>query len=162
MKRTITFDSKGNGSSARTVVVGDNGEISLTLEPMQAVLWRSEKQWPMRAAVIVMHVSMGGAEAKASLKFEMREAYGTPLRLRREVRAELNGGDGLGEVTFAIERLSQPGKFEILGTDDAPPYRIFWAKPKRWAPHKRIRFIATHDDLRGGVMSARTEEISLE
>ncbi len=137
------------------------GELTLTLEPMQAVLWRAEAKWPQASAAKKVNVTFEGAEAKAPVAFTTREVDGYRFPVRRELRAEV-GGDGLGEVTFVIERLSQPGKFEILGTDDAPPYRLFWAKPKSWAAHERVRFIATHDDLRGGVVSAASEEILLE
>jgi alpha-amylase len=53
---------------------------------------------------------------------------------RQEIRADVAGGDGFAEVTFVMERASRPGQYELLGTDDAPPYRVFWRPPADLAP----------------------------
>ncbi len=138
------------------------GRMSVTLEPMQFAVWRAEKMWPKRSGSLAVSIALEGVKAGQAVKFETREVDGYTFAVRRELRAESSGGDGLGEVTFVVERLSQPGKFEVLGTDDAPPYRVFWAKPKNWAAGERVRFIATLNDLRGGVVSAASAEILLE
>ena len=59
------------------------------------------------------------------------------------------GGDGFAEVTFALVHASRPAQFELLGTDDNAPYRIFWRPPPDLAPEEELTFIATVSDLRG-------------
>jgi len=87
--------------------------------------------------------------------FTQRHIVGQVITERQELRAEVAGGDGFAEVTFAMERASRPGQFELLGTDDAPPYRVFWRPPADLAPGDELAFIATADDLRGHRVSAR-------
>ena len=36
-----------------------------------------------------------------------------------------------------------------MGTDDTPPYRVFWRPPADWAAGETITFAATVDSLRG-------------
>jgi hypothetical protein len=85
----------------------------------------------------------------ALLGFTSREVDGQTFPSRREIRAEVTGGDGVAEVTFVMSRASRPGQYELLGTDDAAPYRVFWSPPSDLAPGEELEFIATVDDLRG-------------
>jgi hypothetical protein len=80
---------------------------------------------------------------------------GQVITERQELRAEVAGGDGFAEVTFTMERASRPGQRELLGTDDAPPYRVFWRPPADLAPGEELAFTATADDLRGHRVSDR-------
>ncbi|HRE06616.1 MAG TPA: hypothetical protein PKX00_13465, partial [Opitutaceae bacterium] len=65
----------------------------------------------------------------ATLAFGARDLDGQVLAERQEIRVAVTGGDGLAEVTFLASRSSRPGSWEYLGTDDAPPYRVFWRPP---------------------------------
>jgi hypothetical protein len=131
---------------------------------MQALVWRAEGSWSARAAKadetirVELPTAVATKEAGASpqLRFRTREIDGHTLVVRQEIRAEVPAGDGLGEVTFALERSSRPDVYEVLGTDDAPPYRVFWAPPDDWADGETATFIATYDDLRGAKISAAT------
>ena len=58
-----------------------------------------------------------------------------------------------------MARASRPGQFELLGTDDAPPYRVFWRPPADLAPGDELTFIATVDDLRGHRTSAEVDRV---
>jgi hypothetical protein len=78
---------------------------------------------------------------------------------RQELRAEVRGGDGFGEVTFVLARASRPGQFELLGTADSPPYRIYWRPPSDLAPGELLSFIATFSDLRGHQASAEIDRL---
>jgi len=73
----------------------------------------------------------------------------------------VTGGDGFAEVTFALARASRPGQFELLGTDDAAPYRIYWRPPPDLAPGEELTFIATVSDLRGHRASAQIEQVQI-
>ena len=92
--------------------------------------------------------------AGTTLAFTTHEIDGQIFASRQELRAEVSGGDGVAEVTFALARASRPGQFELLGTDDAPPYRVFWRPPPDLAPGETLTFIATVTDLRGHRASA--------
>ena len=83
------------------------------------------------------------------LTFTTRTLDAQAIPSRQELRADVAGGDGLAEVTFALERASRPGQYELLGTSDHPPYRVFWRPPADLEPGDTLRFIATVDDLRG-------------
>jgi hypothetical protein len=48
-----------------------------------------------------------------------------------------------------MKRASRPDQYELLGTADAPPYRVFWRPPADLAAGDELTFIATLDDLRG-------------
>lgn len=67
----------------------------------------------------------------------------------------------MAEVTFVLERGARPGQWEVLGTDDAPPYRVFWRPPPDLAPGERLTFRATVDDLRGHRAAAEAGGITL-
>ena len=69
------------------------------------------------------------------------------------------GGDGFAEVTFVMQRASRPGQYELLGTADSAPYRVFWRPPADLAPGDELTFIATLDDLRGRRASARIDRM---
>jgi hypothetical protein len=96
----------------------------------------------------------------ASLAFESQETDDLLFPGRRELRVETTGGDGVAEVTFVMTRASRPGQFELLGVDDAAPYRVFWSPPADLAPGERLEFLATVNDLRGHVATARVGGIT--
>src|SRR5208283_1186779 len=90
----------------------------------------------------------------SAFTFTSRSVDGHLIPERQEIRADVNGGDGFAEVTFVMARASRPGQYELLGTDDAPPYRVYWRPPADLAPGEELTFIATVDDLRGHRASA--------
>jgi predicted alpha/beta superfamily hydrolase len=98
---------------------------------------------------------------RASLFFTTRETDGQLFPSRQEIRAEVTGSDGFAEVTFALQRASRPGQFELLGTDDTPPYRVFWRPPADLAAGETLTFFATVNDLRGHVALAQVERVDV-
>ena len=61
----------------------------------------------------------------------------------------------------AMARSSRPGQFELQGTDDAPPYRVYWRPPADLAPGEILAFIATADDLRGHRTAAEVDNVAV-
>ena len=142
------YDSHETRTADTAVLTADaHGYVTITLAPLQYALWRAAAPLPVPAhAPRIAFATPGDG---AVLSFPTRQIDGHTLVVRKELRAEVTGSDGFAEVTFAMTRSSRPGQYELLGTDDAAPYRIFWRPPPDLAPGEKLTFIATVDDLRG-------------
>ena len=157
---TRLFDSRPpdiNGGESLTADAA--GMARVTLAPLQFAVWRAPS--PLRTATSPPQISLVTPAPGANLEFTTREVDGVIFPSRREIRAEVTGGDGVAEVTFAMSRASRPGQYELLGTDDAAPYRIFWQPPNDLAPGEAVEFIATVNDLRGHNAVAHVDGIKI-
>jgi alpha-amylase len=134
---------------------GADGRLACRVPALGVVVWRAEARLP--ASVAVPQITFAAPTATADMTFGTRVIDGQALSERQEVRAVVTGGDGVAEVTFLASRESRPGSWEYLGTDDAPPYRVFWRPPADWKPWEKVTFAATVDNLRGG---RRTVELA--
>jgi len=134
------------------------GRATVTLPPLQFAVWRAATALAGTAPV---RIALVNPAPGAALKFTAHEIDGLVFPSRVEIRVEVSGGDGLGEVTFTLERASRPGQSEYLGTDDAAPYRVFWRPPHDLAPGEKFTLTATHSDLRGQVVSAQVADVTV-
>ncbi len=150
------FLSRTGGPSEEAQADGE-GRVRLTLPPMQFGVWRAAA--PLASPAKAARIALVNPSTGGEIRLGKRETDGLVFPLRAEIRAEITGGDGLGEVTFTVERASRPGQIEYLGTDDAPPYRIFWRPAPDLAPGEKLAFTATHHDLRGQVVSATVSDV---
>ncbi len=141
------------------LTVDANGDVRVTVPPLQFALWRATAPLPVPAAGPT--VALVTPAPGAALTFTAREFDGVLFPSRREIRAEVSGGDGVAEVTFALARASRPGEYELLGVDDAAPYRVFWAPPADLAPGEKLEFLATVNDLRGHTAMARVADVTV-
>ena len=142
------FDSRTPDTPGEETLTADgNGAVRVTLVPLQFAVWRAAATLP--ALFAPPQIALVNPAAGATLGFTTREVDGQVFPTRHEIRAEVSGGDGVAEVTFAMTRASRPGQFELIGTDDAAPYRVFWQPPADLAPGEELEFIATANDLRG-------------
>ena len=146
-------------ASAQTLVADGRGRVAVALAPLQFALWRATAPLPPRADAL--QVKLANPSANAVLSIPAREADGQTLPLRQEIRAEVTGGDGVAEVTFTMTRRSRPEQCELLGVDDAPPYRIFWRPPPDLAPGEELAFTATVDNLRGQRAASRIDGLKV-
>jgi glycosidase len=147
------FDSRTPDAAGGEILTADGaGAVHVTLAPLQFAVWRATAALPDPAAPL--QIALVTPAAGANLSFSSREVDGLTFPSRREIRAEVSGGDGVAEVTFAMSRASRPGQYEYLGTDEAAPYRIFWSPPPDLAPGDELSFIATASDLRGHRVSS--------
>ena len=142
------FDSQAPDTPpADAVTIDEQGRATIELAPLQFVLWRAEK--PLGITFTKPEPVLVTPADDARLVFSTREVDGLTFPTRREIRAEIAGGDGVAEVTFALRRASRPDQWELLGVDDAAPYRVFWSPPADFPAEEPFELVATVDDLRG-------------
>jgi glycosidase len=147
------FDS-ASAVTAPELALDANGVARVTLGPLQFAVWRAEA--PLSVTIEAPRIALVAPAPGTALPNGSREIEGTIFPLRQEVCAAVTSGDGVAEVTFALERASRPGQFELLGTDDAPPYRVFWQPPPDIASGEEVFFVATVNDLRGHTAAVRS------
>lgn len=151
------FDSRSaDMPGAGALRVGPGGKAAVSVAPLQCIVWQADA--PLGAAAAPA-VALTSPASGSVLAFTARDAYGHVIAVRQEIRAEVTGGDGFAEVTFVLKRASRPGQCELLGTDDAPPYRVFWRPPADLTPGEELAFMATVDDLRGHRSSAEIDRV---
>jgi glycosidase len=156
----VVFDSRSpDPSGAPVLVAGDGGTVSVSLAPLQCIVWRALAPLPPPSYPASIHFAMPASGS--TLAFAERSVYGHEIAVRHELLADVEGGDGFAEVTFTMKRASRPDQFELLGTSDAPPYRVFWRPPADLAAGDELTFIATLDDLRGHRASAAIAEMKV-
>ncbi len=155
------FDSRTpEAPGDETLTADSTGAVRVTLAPLQFAVWRAKV--PLSAQANPLEISLVTPASGARLSFTSSEVDGLTFPSRREIRAEVSGGDGMAEVTFAFSRASRPGQFELIGTDDAAPYRVFWQPPADLAPDEELEFVATVNDLRGRCAVAHIGGVKVE
>ncbi|HEY0965897.1 MAG TPA: alpha-amylase family glycosyl hydrolase [Opitutaceae bacterium] len=153
----LLFGSQGGEASE--LRANAEGRVPVRLAPLQFALWRADS--PLPAVTTTPSIALVNPAPGASLAIGLREVDGLLFPTRREIRAEVTGGDGLAEVTFALVRAARPGQYELLGTDDTAPYRVFWTPPADLVPGEKFELVATVNNLRGGQASARVGELTV-
>lgn len=157
-------DTPGSGAAAphaaEVLTVDMHGNVTLELAPLQFAVWRAAARLPVPTQAPT--ITWTSPPSGSALSFPTREVAGHTLVVRQELRAEVTGNDGAAEVTFTMMRASRPGQYELLGTDDAPPYRVFWRPPPDLASGESFSFVATVDDLRGHRAAARIDGLRLD
>jgi glycosidase len=100
---------------------------------------------PFGSLVLVADGPVGPSLEAPSISFT-RPADGAEIPLPRfRIEAQLDR-PAFVEVTFSLS--IDGGPFEVLGTDAAPPYRIFWDTTP-YADGSEVEIMATVDDLHG-------------
>jgi alpha-amylase len=152
------FDSRNPGAGAGQELVAEaGGKVAVSLAPLQCVIWRASA--PLPTSEPPPSIRFATPAPGSTLLFRQRSVVGQVITERQELGADVSGGDGFAEVTFVMERASRPNQCELLGTDDAPPYRVFWRPPADLADGDELTFTATVDDLRGHRAAARIGRI---
>jgi hypothetical protein len=149
----------GGLSKAQTLVADSGGKVVVKLAPLQCAIFVAKAPLPVPATP--PSIRFADPASGSSLVFNTRSAYGHVIVKRQELRADVVGGDGLNEVTFVMKRSSRPNQYELLGTSDSPPYRVFWRPPADLAPGEKLIFTATVDDLRGHKAAAQIDRVSV-
>lgn len=142
-----------------SLTTNKEGSVSIKLAPLQLAVWRAEKT--LKPTVRKPSIRFEAPLSDSTLAFSTRLIDGITLGIRQELNVSVEGGDSINEVTFLMTRASRPGQYELLGVDDAPPYRHFWSPPSDLLPNEELSFIATVSDLRGGRHAARIDRIKV-
>ncbi|HVU16229.1 MAG TPA: alpha-amylase family glycosyl hydrolase [Candidatus Didemnitutus sp.] len=154
------FDSTTPDAAPTGLATTDaDGGIAVALEPLQFTVWRADTSLAPVAGPLSIALSSPAAGARLAITEHTIDGQRFPSRC--EIRAEVSGGDGVAEVTFALKRHSRPGQFELLGTDETAPYRVFWTPPADLEPGDEIEFVATVNDLRGRTAEASAGGIAI-
>lgn len=154
----VLFDSaRPDPSACAALVAGANGNVAVSLAPLECVIWQAEA--PLPAPATAPSITFASPAGGSTLTFAERSTVGHVFPVRQELLAEVAGGDGYAEVTFVMRRASRPGQYELLGTQDSPPYHVYWRPPADLARSEELEFIATADDLRGHRASAKISRI---
>ena len=151
----LLFDSRFPHDGADGMLaVDDQGRLSVTVEPMQFMVWKAQEALPVRSEEL--GVRMVGLDPDQPLEFSDYTSDGQTFVSRTGVAVELDGSDGFAEVTFGLIRESRPDQVEWLGTDDNAPYRVFWRPAFDLDAEERVAFLAVASDLRGRTAQSRS------
>ncbi len=89
---------------------GPGGELDLEVPPLRYAVYQADRPVPAADAIPGIAITRPDDGAEVNL---------TRFRIQVDLDAP-----AYAEVTFAIS--VDGGDFEVLGTDDAPPYSVFW------------------------------------
>ncbi|HEX7630877.1 MAG TPA: alpha-amylase family glycosyl hydrolase, partial [Lacunisphaera sp.] len=111
---TALFDSASPDRPALApLTAGAGGTVEVTLAPLQFAVWRADR--PLAAPAESPTINLVAPAPSATWEFSSREFDDLILPSRREIRAEVSGGDGVAEVSFFLARASHPNQWEFLG-----------------------------------------------
>ncbi len=158
-KLRCIFNSQLVGPDDHVSTVDERGRLQVTLAPLQFTVWRAAQ--PLTTNATHPTIVLAAPTTGATLRFSTHEVDGQVFPSRQELRADVAGGDGFGEMTFTLRRASRPGQSELLGVDDTPPYRIFWRPPPDLAAGEELIFAATFNDLRGQRATAEVQHVKV-
>jgi hypothetical protein len=151
------------GEAAAAVSTDADGELAIAVPALGFVIYRADRRIPDGDAPPAIAFVAPQADATVELATVMKDGhpFTTPLELRVEL-----GRPTHAEVTFAAR--AGDGPWRIVGTDDNPPYRVFYRVAETPA-NAELAFAAVVDDLTGhrgvatveGVRVTRTESPAL-
>lgn len=157
---SLVLDSRGTAPADSAEVTADAaGRVSLSLAPLQYAVWKAKS--PLVSRVPAPTIMWKTPRAGATVRLVPSTRDGQTFAGRAELSCEVAGVDGIAEVTFALRRASHPDEYLYLGTDDAPPYRVFWTPPADLGTDESVTFLATVDDLRGHRATTTLEGVKL-
>ena len=109
------------GSAPATLATNANGELSPTVPPLGLVIYQASMPIPASLSAPGILISNLTNDQQVPLMIQNQDGHDVLDRI--EVAAEL-GSDIYAEVTFAVS--VDGGEYTPIGTDDNPPYRVFY------------------------------------
>lgn len=129
------------------------GHLQLTVPALGVALYRAIDPVPASDAAPGIAIVQPRAGETVTLMLDTRD--GQPYTQPLEVRAELDRALP-AEVTFAAR--VDDGPYRIVGTDDNPPYRVFY-RVSDTPEDASLTFKAVVDDLSGHLNPATVENV---
>ena len=145
---TFELLPSGDDQGEQRLTTDAEGRLTLVVPALGLALYRAAS--PVPPSSEAPGVSIVQPKPRETVALTPDTWDGHPYLQRLEVRAELDR-DIPAEVTFAVS--VDGGPYQVLGTDNNPPYRVFYeafATPE----DAKLSFAAVVDDLSGHYSSA--------
>lgn len=144
-----------NGQGEAELITAADGSLSLAAPPLGLVVYRAADPAPVSAEAPGIAITQPQTGATVALLEGARDGhpYLQPLELRAELDRAIPA-----EVTFAVK--VDDGPYRIIGTDNNPPYRVFYRLSAEDAESK-FTFKAVVDDLSGHLNAALVEAVGV-
>jgi pullulanase-type alpha-1,6-glucosidase len=139
--------------TAPPVAADSSGSVTVDVPPLDFVIYRADSPIPASTQAPSILISNLVNDQEVTLLKENKDGHDVVDRL--EVVAEL-GSDIYAEVTFAAS--VNGGDYEPIGTDDNPPYRVFYDVTSL-PEGTTVSFKAIVDDLSGNLNAAKVTGI---
>ena len=114
------------------------GQLTVQVPPLSAVVYRSVESVAEPVALQVRLGTSGELTGRAEIS--------------ADVVAEAGGSMPFAQVTFAVRPAGGEGEWQVLGTDDAPPFRVYADTAS--LPEGEVELIAVAKPLAGEVAFA--------
>lgn len=142
------------GTVADNLTTDASGNLNVTVPPLGFVVYQAQTAIPASSAA--PGISIAGLTNDQTVDLDVQDWDGHRVIDRIEVGATLTE-DIYAEVTFAVK--INGGEWTPIGTDDNPPYRVFY--PVYDLPEgATLDFKAIASDLHGNISSASVSNIT--
>jgi Bacterial pullanase-associated domain/Alpha amylase, C-terminal all-beta domain len=142
-------------SAAKQLVTDAKGQLTVEVPALGLVIYQASE--PVPASQQAPEIRLVQPESGQTLVAELSKIDGQPFLTPLEIRAELSR-DIPAEVTFSVQ--VNGGPYQILGTDDNPPYRVYY-RPYDTPEDAKVSFLAVVNDLSGHLAAATVANVSV-
>jgi pullulanase-type alpha-1,6-glucosidase len=144
----------GAGSPPAVLTTGASGSIDVTVPALGLVIYKAAAPAPASPAAPSVTITKPATGQEVILEKKMIEGHVVVDRL--EVAADV-AGQGPVEVTFAVK--INDGEYTPIGTDNNPPYRVFYDVTTLPAG-ATLSFKTIVDDLSGHLNGAKVTGVT--
>jgi glycosidase len=156
--KLISDKLPGNTAMPPTATTNADGALALTVPALGSVVYQAKQ--PVPASQAAPGIAITGLQHGDTVSLGTTSMDGHQVTDRIEVAAELDS-DAYAEVTFAVRE--GDGKYVPIGTDDNPPYRVFYdASHLRGHEDTKLAFRAIVNDLSGHLASDQVVNVGVE
>jgi glycosidase len=153
----VKFKLLSASNAANKVTTDADGTLSLRVPPLGFVVYQAER--PVAASEAAPGIEVTGPASGETVELETTVMDGHAVLERIEVGAELDDDD-YAEVTFAVRE--NGGEWTPIGTDDNPPYRVFYDADHLAGDPERLAFRAIVNDLSGHLAADQVVDVGVE
>ncbi|MCB0043951.1 MAG: pullulanase-type alpha-1,6-glucosidase [Caldilineaceae bacterium] len=147
----MTFNLLAGNSNATLTSDGDSN-LTVTVPAMDFVVYQAQPALMSAAAFNVPGIAITQPASDSQVTLGVTNIDGNDVPQRMEIAAELDQANVYAEVTFAV-RTSGASDWTVIGTDDNPPYRVFY-DAQDLPTDTQLDFAAVVNDLSGDYAGA--------